>query len=493
MSTSRINTVLLNGLILGILLAIPLLRTLVPTENLLTDPDIWWHLRVGQWIVDNGRLPLNDPFSLPGQSVRWIAYSWLFEVVLYEGYRHLGLWAILLCRILGSMAVILGYFALAWHLTRRFMPSIVLTALVVLVITPVLNERPWLITILGSQATLAVLLRFQEPGSLPRWVWLLPLVFVLWANTHIQFVYGLILLAIGLVAPLADRLLPTAFQGTALVAWEPRWWKLAGLAAGCIAATLATPFHWHLYEVVVEYATQPGPFRWVDELMAPNFRDPADWVLLALTCLACVCLRGHSRGSFAWILLACAVILGFRARRDGWIVGLTALFVIGTYLRDRLSSSEEPWPGVFLWIGTSLAVLGSLALASSLRDLREPALEKVVAHHFPAKAVQHIQEQRYPGPLFNPFDWGGYLIWALPEYPVTLDGRTNLHGDSRIERHLSVWAGQRSWKTDPDLSGAGLILVPVSTPLYSLLKADTAYRKTHEDELAAVFVPTRAK
>ena len=63
------------------------------------DPDIWWHLRTGQWIVEHAAVPRTDPFSTFGQDKPWIAYSWLFEVLVYGLYRGLGLAGIVLYRL----------------------------------------------------------------------------------------------------------------------------------------------------------------------------------------------------------------------------------------------------------------------------------------------------------------------------------------------------------------------------------------------------------
>jgi hypothetical protein len=83
-----------------------------------------------------------------------------------------------------------------------------------------------------------------------------------------------------------------------------------------------------------------------------------------------------------------------------------------------------------------------------------------------------VAEKGYAGPLFNDFNWGGYLIWALPGLPVAIDGRTNLHGDERIERYGNTWAGLPGWQNDPDLSAAGVVISAAEMPLGDLLKGD---------------------
>ena len=56
-----------------------------------SDPDIWWHLRTGEWILQHHSLPYADPFSRSAAQQPWAAYSWLFEVLVLKLYQNLDL------------------------------------------------------------------------------------------------------------------------------------------------------------------------------------------------------------------------------------------------------------------------------------------------------------------------------------------------------------------------------------------------------------------
>ena len=70
------------------------------------DPDIWWHLRTGQWIVDHAQVPATDPFSAYGVGKPWVAYSWLFEILVYALFTKLGLMGILLFTVSMSLLIV---------------------------------------------------------------------------------------------------------------------------------------------------------------------------------------------------------------------------------------------------------------------------------------------------------------------------------------------------------------------------------------------------
>src|SRR6202795_119152 len=70
--------------------AILLFGLLAMTARPATDPDLWWHLRTGQWIVETGHIPHSDPFSFTRVGHVWVSHEWLSEVVFYELWKHGG-------------------------------------------------------------------------------------------------------------------------------------------------------------------------------------------------------------------------------------------------------------------------------------------------------------------------------------------------------------------------------------------------------------------
>jgi hypothetical protein len=485
-----LSSPLLRGMMVWTLYAIVVVVTVRPVGKPVTDPDIWWHLRVGEWVVQHSSVPINDPFSLPGQDRAWVAYSWLYEVLLHGLVGVFGLAGVVVYRVLLSLAVVAALHALVRRLEPRFLVAIALTGVATLAIAGLFGERPWLFTILFAILTLHAVVCLRESGPVPRWVWALPLVYVVWANVHIQFVYGLFILFVACAAPLLDRAtaVSAVLPDSAATPWTRRWWLLVLLSAACALATLVNPYHLHLYGVIVEYATQPGPFRFVNELRALEFREICDWVMLGLTGAACFFLGRRRFSAFEVILLAATAVFAFRARRDLWFVVLIDVYILAT-AGPREAREEErytPTPrGWGLIAGGLVALTVLLAVA---RDLSPSGFERRVSSVFPVEAAEVVREGGYAGPLYNDFNWGGYLIWALPELPVAIDGRTNLHGDERIVRFGNTWAGLPGWDRDPDLARSGLVIAQREGPLAEHLLADKRFRCVHKDDLAVVFV-----
>src|SRR5262245_39624486 len=163
---------LVRWLMLWVLFAVPVVVTARPVAVPILDPDIWWHLRVGEWIVQNRTLPANDPFTQEARP--WVAYSWLYEVVVYVLHQALGLTGIVLFRIFLSLLVVWALYALVCRLEQRFLAAVGLSAVATLAVAMLFSERPWLFTVLFSTLTLHAIVALRQSERTPWWVWALP-------------------------------------------------------------------------------------------------------------------------------------------------------------------------------------------------------------------------------------------------------------------------------------------------------------------------------
>ncbi len=434
------------------------------------DPDVFWHMRTGQWVLEHRATPATDPFSAFGQGKPWAAYSWLFEVLL-QGAYSLGGWAGV------ELASVLCWIAIAWAvqatLARSQKDFTVLVVLVIAALVPLrqlMTPRPWIFTIAFFLVELELLDRVRRGGAAKTLLWLAPL-FALWANIHIQFVTGLALFGIFVV----DR----AFARKDL--------KISVLALGaCTLATLVNPYHVDLYRVIKEYGSHTAALELVAELRPPDFLTKEGGVVLAWLLAAVVGLVWkREKTPWPWLSLLFGLYFTLRSRRDQWILILVASRQIAETIqltRPPTLASAKHVAGLALG-GAAAIALGVLVLHAPI----EKRLNTELASEYPTEACRVIDERGPPGPLFNGFDWGGYLIWRLPAYPVSMDGRTNLHGDARLARHVATLKGEDAFE-DPDLRDARLVLISAKTPLGEVLRKDPRFELAFEDKVSLVFL-----
>ena len=467
------------------------LLALFPACNALNprlDEDTWWHLAVGKWVVEHRDVPTTDPFSRIGldEHIPWIAYSWLHEVGLYGAFRLGGLGGVIAFRHLLDTATFL---TLAWFVLRRSGDrpiAILVLGLVTATLVPMMLERPWHYTIVFTTLTLNAVLELRSGTPARRFWWLIP-VFALWANLHIQFVLGFGLLGLGFAVTLVEHWR----RGEPVAAL--RGWLLLGV--GCVLATLVNPYHVRLYQVIWEYATQTGALKVVSELAPPDFRVWWNWFLIALLVWAAVACVRRGFPLFDTAILAVGAAFSLRMQRDIWFGSLMAAAVLTRLPPGPRATDDRPLlPGLF--VATALALLLARVVWEFGSSAWPTAVEAKRAH-YPVGASEFVREHRPAGRLYNDFNWGGYLIWGLPEYPVGLDGRTNLYGEERLERMHKTWYGLHDWTEDPDLLAAGVVIAPKPNdrgkgglPLTELLRAaPDRWRIVYEDATAVVFVP----
>src|ERR1017187_1042677 len=190
LSRSREN--IAQAIILSLLYASPAVWSL-RSLAFVTDNDIWWHLATGNWILRHAAVPRTDPFSAYGVGKPWAAYSWGFELPAAWLVAHLGLMGLLLLQCVLITAVVVALHRLIAAVVPDFTFAALLTLAAVLAMSGVFTPRPWLFTILFFVLELHIILRVREDRSYHRLLWL-PLIFCVWANVHVLFVYGLFLL-----------------------------------------------------------------------------------------------------------------------------------------------------------------------------------------------------------------------------------------------------------------------------------------------------------
>jgi len=474
-----------RSFLLAILLALPALVVLRWKVNL-DDADIWWHLRTGKWILDHHMVPLTDPFSLHGVGKEWVAYSWLFEVLVFRLHQWFGLSGILYYNVMLTIAITAAVFTLVKRFEPAFTRTVGLTAISIVSMLPVLMmPRPWLFTILFFTIELKLLLSARATGS-NRALWYLPFLFALWANLHIQFVYGLLLLGVAASEFLVTKILRRFTDQVEESAFDAA--RMALVTVACIAATLANPYHYKVYLAVYDYMVQRGFYDLISELQSPQFRTLSEWLMLGIAVGTSFILGRRRRiNAFYLLLLLMALTISFRSKRDMWLVAVASAGIVAASSSNFSVVSQYVLSRARL-LSLSAAMLVVIAFTMRTTDLSEDTLRRKVSENLPAEAAAVVEERGYAGPLYNHFNWGGYLIWRLPALPVAMDGRTNLYGVEKASHSLEVWAGGSTWSSDPELDAAGLVVAPIDQPLTSLLKRDPRFDLVYEDKIAAVFV-----
>jgi tetratricopeptide (TPR) repeat protein len=205
----------------------------------LFDPDIWWHLRSGQWILQHGRVPSLDMFSFASADRTWVDLHWGFQVALALAHKLAGVAGmILMASAAGCAAFLIAMTARLpgwprWAAALCWLPALALMG-------TRFDPRPEVFSLLYLACFLAVLVRVERHPTL---AWCLPLVQVLWVNTHGLFALGPIVLGCYLVERTTRALIGPGRPDDGQVRSRRALWRhLIPVSAAVAIACLLNPY-----------------------------------------------------------------------------------------------------------------------------------------------------------------------------------------------------------------------------------------------------------
>ena len=474
-------------LTLALLLAFVAWRALQLKFSVL-DLDIWWHIKVGEWIVAHHGFPHVGILSRTAANRPWIAYSWGYELLLSRAYAWFGLVGV---GVFGTLLTIIVAYAVFWmarRLSGKFWMACLLSTVACSAFLFNLMPRPVFVSMTLFAVTLTLTLEAQRIGRVQLLYWL-PLVFLVWANCHIQFVYGLCVVGLFTGVHLFQQVAAYyGFVGESVLSSTLPARTLALIFAACLFATCIGPYSYHLYPVIFAYAGSTFPYTFIREFQALNFRAISHYVELLSACAAFFIVGRQKRVDlFKLALLSIASVVAFRTMRDSWFLCIAA----AACMADSWGGGElerEPGETVRQKAGLAAALALLLFLFARNTDFNPRGLDDAMSSVFPVNAVNFLRRNPQPGPLYNTFDWGGFLTWYMPDQPVAIDGRTDLYGDEIDTRFFKTQNGDVSYADDPYLNEAQVLLLPKKVPLASVLLSDPRFSLIFQDKLAVVFV-----
>lgn len=467
------------------------------------DSDMWWHLRAGEAAVLGGKPLLQDTFSFTRFGQHWINHSWLAQAGMFLLYRGGGFLALgLATALLTTLSLALVYPQMeGGALLRAFV--LVLAATVA---APVWSPRPQLASLVFLSALMYVLYLFKWRGQ--ERLWLLPLIFMIWSNLHGGYVLGFLAIIALAAGETLNHLLGR--EGSEVISWKRilrlvGWGLVAVLAAGINPNGVAT---WSIpFKTVGIGALQDSIAEW----SSPDFhhlaQQPFFWMLVATLGAAGLSIRRLDGSD-----LVCVVgfaYLAILARRNFGPFALVAAPVLARHLSNvlaeqhalhaekwlvfdpgmRMNSKVQPGGHARLILNLLLVTILALVAIGKMILVSSPAyVAREISRLYPSGAVAWIAQAQPDGNLFNEYNWGGYLVWTLPDYPVFVDGRTDLFDQPLLEAYQLTNAGVPGWQDRLDQFGINLALVENGSGLARQLALSPAWENTYTDELAKVYI-----
>jgi hypothetical protein len=458
-----------------------------------TDTDTWWHIRSGEYTLTKGMI-YTDPFSFTELGEKWTNHSWGSQIVIYFAWRLAGNFGL---AIYTSLLATAGM-AFIYRLCAG---SVYLRAFVVVVGAATAavfwSARPQMFSFLLSAVVLYLLYLFKREKK--DRLWLIPVVMWLWGNLHAGFSIGFIFMG----GVIAGEILGNIFnpKGEYVIGWQGiRKLVIVMLVSGVVI--VINPYGLDMLRVPFQTISIGALRDFIQEWNSPNFHERETWpfVILLFSLLGAV---GATKKKLDWtdfVLVSGTAFMALLAGRNIAVFAVVATPALSYYADAALT--ERGWvvrpvqrvSRRMVQINWLLViVIGVASLAKVLIVLDAKTIAQAQQDILPVKAAQFIEANHPVGKMFNSYNWGGYLMFALPDYPVFVDGRTDLYGDDFLLKYLNVATGDPGWRALFDQYGINLAVIEAGSGLALNLADAPDWKqvypvKPEDDPMAVIFV-----
>ena len=443
------------------------------------DGDVGWNIALGTITLQHG-LPRTEPFlsGMLGQpTVHW---EWLSQVVYALGFRVGGLNGVVAVASILMAAALLGLYSVLRRHGASPLTAVGLTLLGAPLIAMAWTARAQVFSLLFTLWWAEWLWRYWRTGE--RWrLWVFPAITALWVNIHAGWLAGIALLGVALVVAF---LTPPALRRASPLG-------LALALGGSLVATLFNPWGVGYWTHMLTFTFNPLIARYTQEYQSPDFHLAPLWAYLALVFLLVgvwllAARSGRRIEPLALAICAMWTALGFAYVRFVPLWPLVCLPYLVDAAPARLSAPEtgsvdlrggsldwrrkslerlrsawaslgevsrragqmERLVGRGVWPTLAIAVVALLVLnGGRVPGQSAPALHaQWDAQAFPVAAVQRLRAEGLPaGRGYNPYEWGGYLDEALPEYHVFIDSRSDVYSRQFLADYITITDVAPGW------------------------------------------------
>ncbi len=445
----------------------------------MADPDIWWHLRNAEYQIAIHSFITRDMYSFTTSGAPWMDHEWLAEVPFYLGWRVMGSRGLFLVTAMALECIFLGVFYLAGRHAKNpkaaLLPAVIASFLATISFGPRTLLFGWICLV----AELLILERYfgDSPRAFRKVLWMLPLLFGIWVNTHGSWIIGMVVL-IGFLACGCFRISVGAIENKSWT--RDQFQVLAGATSLSLASVFLNPYGWRLVAYPFNLA-----FR-----QKLNIANVDEWVTLD-----CHSVRGH-----VFLVSLTLVFFAQLVRSRKWAVYELFFLFVGvysafTYSRFLFLASILIFPLIakdLAWVpaycpeqnkprlnGVILCVLMGVCVHHFLARAEEQASGD---HPFPDHALVFLHAFQPQGNVLNDYLWGGYLEWHARQIPIFIDSRVDIFEYAGIFKdYLDLIRLKDSLKI-LDKYKIRYVLFERDAPLVYLLQQTHAWKIDYQDK-----------
>lgn len=425
------------------------------------DPDLGWHLKVGEDILKSGDAPRTNDYNFTLLGERWVDHEWLMEVLMYSIFHYFSYFCLHLFFV---FLVIITFYLLVWSIIKKYgclkgiLASLPFLVFGIYTSLPHFGLRPQEFALFFTVLLLIIINKFEKNKNFKYLLFLIPL-FFFWANLHGSFLLGLGLLLVWYLIKIIfknkylNRFINnlTISVGRGLTKKESGSFLIVFLLI--IIATLFNPYGLDLYLSLTEYSNTYYLSRiaeWLSQFHYPYLYPQLIYLSVSFSLVLLYIIEPvKERGKikiWSLFLFLFLFILAFKSRRHFPLFVIASFsFLVDIILYYYRQFSKLKLKKIFIVINFFIIIIISTVLAYCF--YKNINWHKDPFNHFcrsyPCEAVKFLKENKdlKELKLFNNYNWGGYMIWTYPDRLLFIDGRLPHYpykGRSMLEEYNDI-------------------------------------------------------
>lgn len=449
--------------------------------NVLADPDIWWHLRNAQALIGSGHFIHRDTWTFTVAGQPWINFEWLAELPWYFAHQWLGLQGLYLTMMAVASAIVLGIYYLAWLRCGDWNAAFLAAFVGILFAEVSLGPRTLLFGWLFLVVEVAILWNLRQGRD---WSPALPLLFLLWINTHGSWFLGFGLMVVFFACGLVEGEWGSVVASRWARAQRRRWLIVIGASA---AALFVNPYGWRLVAYPLDAIVhQKLGVRYISEWASLDFHAPRGKIVLAVLVLFAI-LQVVRRRQWRLEDLFFALLAVYSALMYSRLVFLAAIVLTPLLAMDLKGLLMKPYEPGRDRTGLNAAAMAVLIAVVTFAYPSTRALHAGIAQEFPEAALPYVRSLAGQGHVFNEYHWGGYLEWQAPAVLTFIDPRADVFVEHGVmDAYMKAVSATDTFAILDRYQIRYAILMRGSPAAY-LLAHNAHWKQTWADPLAVCF------
>jgi hypothetical protein len=462
--------------------------------NLLGDADTGYHIRAGEYIIDNLKVPSHDLFSHITPPLEWTAHEWLSEVILAFIHRVSGLTGVV---VAFALLIAFVHVILLKFLKSSGISIIVSACIVALAAGASIIHwlaRPHIFSLLLILLWYIILDSYQYKRR--NYLYLLLPLMLLWVNLHGGFIAGFMLLAVYITGNAITAIFQKKDRKDRIQ--KIRTLLIYGIL--CLLITLINPKGYKILLFPFNLISNTYIMDHVSEFLSPNFHTDLrfEYMLLLM-----ICVFGVSALRLNAIEVILVLLFTHMSLYSARYIPLYAIIlspILGNHIETLLhdfrerrlikrfiaiserTTKTDSMTKYHVWFILTIATLSIMVFTGKIHYTFDKK-------RLPVDAVQFMQKEKIPGKMFNNDEFGDYIIYAAwPQYKVFFDGRSDMYGKEKMKEYFKIMGIETGWQDVLTKYDISWVIFNTKSALSSFLLERNDWKLIYSDKVANIFV-----